>query len=423
MTESTSSGTACFGNVPITVTSRNWWLACNMGKYLIIQVKRIGRLFPVLLLVAALLLAGAYGAYQGLLHKWEQGQVFQKVQIGVVGTDGDSLLQRAVDAVKSMDSSGMSLDFVTMSEQQAKSSLETGDISAYVVIPDGFLDAALGGNITPVRFVSVPGSENIFSIVKDELTDVVAEMLLLSEQGSFALELALVQYGHSDISGEAMNRLALEYAGKILHRDDVYRVEEIGVWQGLSFENNLICGLYTLFVFLMALPFAAVFVRDRWDVEWVLKSRGIGVFQQMLCQFVLYFVVLTVLCVPGFCLFAGIENILYLLPGILCITALSYLIYSLSGELISGVMLQLTISLGLCFICGCMYPVHFFPASVQKISVWLPAALVRTCMTGAFSSGSAGNSGWILLGISAGIFLLTFLVRSLRMVYTKGVRI
>lgn len=392
-----------------------------MGKYLIVQFKRIGRLFPILLLVAALLLAGAYGAYRGLLGRWEQGEVFQKVQIGVVGTQGDDLLQMAVDAVAAMDSSNLSLIFIQMSEQQAKTLLETGELSAYLVIPEGFLDDALGGTITPIRFVSIPGSENIFSIVKDELTNVVAQMLLLSEQGSFGLELALTEYGHSDISGEAMNRLALEYAGKIIHRDEVYRVEEIGVWQGVSFQDNLLCGLYTLFVFLMPLPFAAIFVRDRWDVEWVLKSQGIGVFKQVICQFVPYYIAMVILCVPTFYLLGG--SVRYLIFGVLCVAAFSYLIYSIASDLISGVMLQLTLSLGLCFVCGCMYPVHFFPASIQNLSAWLPAGLVRTCMTGAFFYGSAGNSGWILLTYSAGIFLLTLLVRKLRMVYAKGVRL
>ena len=392
-----------------------------MGKYLIIQFKRTGRLIPILLLVAALLLAGAYGAYRGLMGRWERGEVFQKVEIGVVGTQGDDLLKKAVDAVTAIDSSNLSLSFIQMSEQQAKSKLEMGEISAYLVIPDGFLNEAFGGNITPIRFVSVPGSENIFSIVKDELTGVVAEMLLMSEQGAFGLELALEAYGHSDISGEAMNGLALEYAGKILSRDDVYRVEEIGQWQGISFEDNLICGLYTLFICLMTLPFASIYVQDRWDVEWVLKCRGIGVFKQTLCQFLPYFMVMAILCTPAFYFLSGSAR--QVIFGVLCITALSYLIYSITADLIGGVMLQLTVSLGLCFVCGCMYPVHFFPASIQNLSAYLPAGLVRTYMADAFAYGSDGNSGWMLLGYSIGFFLITILVRNLRMTYTKGVRL
>ena len=391
-----------------------------MGKYLIIQFKRIGRLIPALLLVASFLLAGVYGAYAGLVHRWEQGEVFQKVQIGVVGTESDDLLRKAVDAFTAIDSSGFSLSFIQMSEQQAKFRLERGELSAYLVIPDGFLDEALQGHITPIRFVSVPGSENIFSVVKNELTYVVAEMLLLSEQGAFGLDLALTEYGHSDVSAEAMNRLALEYAGKIIQRDEVYRVEEIGVWQGLSFEDNLSCGLYTTFIFLMTLPFAAIFVQNHWEVEWMLKSQGIGICKQVICQFVPYFVVLTVLCTPAFYLLGG--SIRYLILGVFCIAALSYLIYSMSSDLISGVMLQLVISLGMCFVCGCMYPVHFFPQAIQKLSAWLPAGLVRTYMTGAYT-GVIGDTGWILLAASSGMLILSGFVYRFRMIYTKGVRL
>lgn len=386
-----------------------------MGKYLTIQFKRISRLLPVLILVTALLLFGMYGAYQGLLKRWQQGEVFQKIQIGVVGTEGNGLLRQAVDVVTSIDSTKFSMEFITMPEQQAKTKLETGELSAYVVIPDSFLDEALSGNITPIRFVSSPGSENIFSIVKDELTGVVAEMLLLSEQGAYGLELALSEYGHSNATGEAMNRLAIEYAGEIIHRDEVYRVEEIGVWQGTSFENNLLYGLFTLFIFLLTLPFATIFVKDRWEVEWTLKSQGMGVFTQTLCQIVPYVTALAVLCVPAFWLFAGRERITSLLPCLICAATFSYLMFSVTGELISGVLLQLTVSLGMCFVSGCMYPVYFFPASIQKLSRWLPAAMMKESMTG---SGSM-----ILLVISAAFFLLSWGVRSVRMVHTKGVRL
>jgi hypothetical protein len=43
-----------------------------------------------------------------------------------------------------------------------------------------------------------------------------------------------------------------------------------------------------------------------------------------------------------------------------------------------------------------MYPVHFFPVSVQKLAAWLPAALARSVLGGCIS-GQQDTATWALL--------------------------
>ena len=90
-----------------------------MGKYFVLQVKRMLRLIPLMVLVGALLLCGFFLAYRGIVSKWEQENSFQKLQIGLVGTADDPLLEAALEAAKSLDATQMSIDFVQMQEVQA----------------------------------------------------------------------------------------------------------------------------------------------------------------------------------------------------------------------------------------------------------------------------------------------------------------
>ena len=156
-----------------------------MSKYFLLQLKRVLRILPAIVLVAALLFGGLYLVYTGLITQWTQADVFQKVTIGMVGTADDHFLELGLTAVQTMDSSNLTVTFEAMEEQQAKSALETGQIDAYILFPPEFVDNARTGLISPLQFVSAAGSENILSLVKEELTSALDDVLLSSEQAAF----------------------------------------------------------------------------------------------------------------------------------------------------------------------------------------------------------------------------------------------
>ena len=61
-----------------------------------------------------------------------------------------------------------------------------------------------------------------------------------------------------------------------------------------------------------------------------------------------------------------------MLPSVFLICALQYLIYELCSDVVSGTLLQFVVSIGLAYISGCIYPVGFFPKSLQIASSYLP---------------------------------------------------
>lgn len=396
-----------------------------MGKYFVCQLKRLGRLLPVLLLVMAVLVAGINLVYQTLVTQWFDPEKTEKLSVGMVGTASDRLLSMGMSALLSMDSSEISVEFLQMDEAQARTALEKGEVVAYIVFPEGFMDEALMGKINPLQFVSAAGSENIISLVKDELTSVIANMLLVSEQGAFALGDVLDENGLSEISYAKVNGLALAYAKQIMARAEIYTVEELGVSEGLSFEQYLLSGLSVVFLFFMTLPFVAVFVREDSFMEQLLKSKRIGAVKQVAIEMGAYILVMIVLILIPLILLPtfSAQSLLGILPVVFCICAISYFVFSLTRDMLSGVLLQLLVSVGLCFVSGCMYPVYFFPVSVQNLSGYLPAAMARNYIAGLIT-GRENTEGFLpMLMIGLVLLLLCVLIRYLRIGGKKGARL
>lgn len=396
-----------------------------MVKYFVCQLKRLGRLLPVLLLVMAVLVGGIKLVYQTMVTQWFAPEKTEKLSVGMVGTASDRLLGMGMNALLSMDSSEISVEFLQMEEPQARTALEKGEITAYIVFPEGFMDKALMGEITPLQFVSAAGSENIVSLVKDELTSVIANMLLVSEQGAFALGDVLDENGLSEISYAKVNGLALRYAKQIMDRAEIYTAEQLGVSGGLNFEQYLLSGLSVVFLFFMTLPFAAVFVREDSFMEQLLKSKRIGAVKQVVIEIVAYFIIILILVLIPLMLLSeySVVSLFGVLPVIFCICAISYFIFSLTQDMLSGVLLQLLVSVALCFVSGCMYPVYFFPVSVQNLSGYLPAAMARNYIAGLIT-GRENTEGLLpMLTIGLVLLLVSILIRYFRIGGKKGARL
>lgn len=357
-----------------------------MIRYFLLQLKRIARVLPCILLVSALMAGGLYITYQTVLEEWNSDDSRTRLTVAAVGTDADAMLEVGFTALETMDSSRFSLELVKMDEQQAKAALTDGSVSAYVVFPEGFLEQALHGDINPIRFVSTTGNRDIFALLKDELTSALADILLSSEYGAFGLGKALRELGYPELVSEQMDAISLSYASLLLNRENLYAVEELGAADSMDMMSYMAGGILTILLFLMALPFASILIRDDLAVIRQLCCRGVGSVKQSVCEFSAFFLFLSTLFGLIGCLLAGnITAVLTVLPVALCISAVGYLLYSLCKDLISGALLYMIAAVGICFLSGCMYPIHFFPAAIQKAAAYLPAFAARRQLSALFS--------------------------------------
>lgn len=353
-----------------------------MGSWFVSQLKRMLRYLPGAI-CAVLVLALGLSLALGAMTKTDN----QRVRIAMVGTAGDEFLQMGLTALRSFDSTQFTLELLEAeTEEEANLALSRGELSAYMVVPDNFLNDALNGIIHPIKMVTTAGSAGLVSIFKDEVSTVISDLLLNSQKGVYGMQQAMAD---NDIGGrgEQMTLLALKYAEYILARDRMYTVEELGAGDDLPLAEYLLCGLTVLLLLLCCLPFAPMVIRRDHGVARMLSGKGKPAWLQALLEFLAYFMgVLAVTALVGVLLGQLAPlGFAQLLPVAVLVAAFSFMLYAVSADLIGGVLLQFFVTAAMCFVSGCVYPVYFFPVTVQRLAVWLPAGVARAHLASAYT--------------------------------------
>lgn len=353
-----------------------------MGKYFCVQLKRLLRLILPVLLVTAILFGCLMVVYDTISGMTEESKVTTKFQIGVVGTASDFYLQMGLKAMDSIDSTRFSIELVEMEEKAAEDAMRRGRIAAFVVFPEGFLNAAFHGDIMPLKFVCTAGSVGLVSMVKEEFTQLVEIMLLEAQKGIYGSGDAMNSIGLS--GSKVVNDISIAYAEFVFSRGNVYRATTLEAFDGLGMEGYLVTGLCIVLFMLICLTFAPMMIRRDHALGRMLCAQGRGVITQIFCDFGVYLLALAgiaavVLAYLVFWMQATVTGAMLLqaLPVLLMLGGMSFLMYELASDLVSGVLLQFFTALMLCFITGCMYPITFFPEAVQKLSAFLPTGIAR----------------------------------------------
>ncbi len=408
-----------------------------MKTYLFLQLKRAARLLPFVLVVALVLFGALLTVFNAIVQQAEseEAENAMLIKVGLTGDTGYEYFDLWLSAIQSFDTSRYAIEIVKLDEEQAKTELEAGKLAAYVILPDRFIEEALAGRIQPITYVTTSGSVDTLSIFKEEVTEVISRLLAESQKGVYGIGEALDENGHEDISFDKLNELNLEYIDVILDRSKTYRVEAVDAEADLPIQTYLFSGVAVLLVFLTALPYALLYVNKETALHRVLAARGYKPWKQLLCEYIAYAVAMAALfllvlsalalftdgaiaAIPG-----GAGLILFavqLLPVLLMVTACGFLIFELAGNLVTGILLQFFLSLALCYIGGCLYPLYSFPVAVQEVAVYLPAAVARSYLSGCIVEETAWPQLVGLLLYTAVFVAIAVWVRRFRVIGRGG---
>ena len=409
-----------------------------MKTYLYLQLKRAARLLPFVLAVALVLFGALLAVFRTVMQKAasDEAQDAMLVRVAVTGDTDYKYFDLWLSAIQNFDTSRYAIEIVKTEEEQAKRELEAGTLAAYVVLPDDFIEEALCGRIKTITYVTTTGAVDAMSLFKEEVTEVISRIVAESQKGVYGIGEALDDNGHSDISGEKLNDLNLKYIDLILDRSLLYQTQTVeAVGEDIPLQTYLFSGIAVLMVFLTALPYALLYVKRDVALHQTLAARGYASTWQLLCEYAayavtvfgLFFLVLSVLApftdvqlsgIPG-----GSRLLLFaaqLLPVVVTVTAFGFMIFELAGNVVSGVLLYFLLSLGLCYIGGCLYPLYAFPESVQQTAVYLPAALARSylsdCLGGAVTAAPVIG----MLAYAVGFIAVAAFVRHRRVIGKWG---
>ncbi len=404
-------------------------------KYFEVQLKRMLRFLPAVFAVT-LVLACAIGLIaKGLVSDKLSEDARQMVEIGVCGDIEDSYLGIGIMALQHMDTSRFAINFHTMEEAEAKEALLDGELTAYLVVPEGFVDSVVSGQNYSVRFFTNTGQMGLGTMLMNELMGIISELVTQSQSGIYGMQHLCNQYEYYDVYWEATDELNIKYIDLILSRQDVFEVEVLGISNSLSMQGYYICGFAILFLLIFGMNGCAVFIRRDMALGRLLASNGVSAWKQVLIEFLTYvlMVLINVLCM--FCLLGGICELAELsipewgsisfgtvmsfaaalVPVVIMLSALSFWGYEMSENIVSGMLIQFLMAVSLGYVSGCFYPVSFFPEGIQAVGRILPSGVAiryaSLCMR-------REESVWIVLAIlsyTVVFVLITCLIRKRRL--------
>lgn len=372
-----------------------------MKAYFLTQLKRTAKMLPSILVVIFILFIGLAVVFGSMIKLNADSSKHDKFTIGIVGSTEDSYLDLGITALETLDSSRFAIEFVECDEPSAQEQLKDGDISAYVVIPEGFIESVMYGEINKIKFYTTADSVGMVTIFKDEITKMISDILIQSQKGIYGLEHAMIDSGDDSQALDRMNELCVEYFELIFNRTDMYDNQILGISHGLSIQGYFLCGITTIFLFLFGVSGVALFVKKDMSLCKMLKVKGVKPLSQCACEYLAYFLVLMLITtvvllsisfiaplkevVPeleDFDFLFALITIVKLIPMVAMITAFQFVLFELCSDIVSGVLLQFLTAISLTYISGCFYPIQFFPVTVQRFSLFLPSSIARGYMAG-----------------------------------------
>ena len=362
--------------------------------YLSLQLKRAARLVPQMLAVTLLLAVLTAMAGLMLARSRSQDSARRTLRIGVVGDEGESLIDESIDMLSSMDTSRFSIKLERMQPGEADSLLRRGSITGYLLVPDGFANALWYGDHLPLTYFSNNGGADVGTQLTQELVVTISALVMETENAVYGAQNMVRDRLPEERPGDAGDDLLLRYGTGILDRSRLYQLELTGVGDSLSLPGYYLCGILLLFVMLWSISCSPFFSRRSRELGQILEAEGLGAPAQVLSEFAGFLLLLLLaLLAAGLLAFGLLQRFaisipelqqsrvsplllaLGFLPAALMLCSLQYLLYELSNSTVSAILLQFLNAAVQGYLSGCFYPSSFFPEGLRRLGALLPAGV------------------------------------------------
>lgn len=361
----------------------------------------------------------------------------KRFKVGITGDTDAKYIKSGMAALTSLDDTRFSMEVVIMEREEAEKSLITGDIAAFVILPEDFIERALYGDMDKVTYVTSSGAETVATMFKNEITKVISDIVLYTQKGTYAIDEAVNDTSVPDPSGKYMNKLSIEYVDLILNRSDIFEVTETGESNSVSLSNYYIGAIVMIVLLFSGLPFVTVYVIKDASLSSLLVSKGFRVAKQLFCETTAHFFSMLALCATLFsaCIVAlltfninliGVKDLIGLffavIPVLVMISCFNIFIFEISSNITSVVLIYFFTVLSLCYICGCFYPIYTFPVSLQKFSSILPVSAAREYLSVYLTGKVNVRDILVVLLYAVAFYALALLFRRNKISAKRGIK-
>lgn len=377
-------------------------------------LKSIGSFCACLLLTAVLV-----AAFSEIM---QNAQVFQKVNIGIVIPEGESISRLATQYISSMDSVRSVCDFYYLDEQESVEQLKQGTLQAVVVLPEGFYhDVQVG--INPPAQIYFPKDAAQNTQVFEELVTAGVSFLQTAEAGVYAA-LDTASYYGVELQGAGLgDTIAYLFAHQMFKRDSVYSAKMLSTMGNLSVAEYYYAAGLVILLMMCGIQFGFLYGKRNRSVEDKLKIRGVGSIRQSVVKIL---VMTEFLYVTGLLYyFAGIgiagwtktyfvffQGTTWYALMLLCLGIAIYfhVLYELSGSSSQAAVFVFAVNVITIIGAGVLIPEAYLGKEIAGISRFLPMkywnVYAAGMLEGEISKDSvAGTVFFLFVGMVAGMLL------------------
>lgn len=351
--------------------------------YLIVQIKRLMRVLPVVVLFNFIMMIGICAIFALRVGIQEQDE--RKIGVGIVGNIDNKYMKLGVEMLNNMDSSRVSIKFESMDDSEAKKALREGQIIGYFKIDRDFIDGLENGENRPIVYVSSNGG--LMSELSKELASIFSVLIIDSERVIYAADEYLVDHPVYD-RVSANTEFNMWLIKNVLARGKIYDVENISVMGNISAIDGYVCGIITLFIMLSGVGLSGLLSGDKVSMLRVLKSKGLSYMSSIICELIIstiYVMISMLILIGGFIIVKSFlleKSLLSIdsfefVSGILIVSimfaSMHIFIYELIDQRVVAVLIEILLGISLGYIGGCIYPLSVFPDLIQKVAIFLPS--------------------------------------------------
>ena len=352
----------------------------------------------------------------------------------------------ALGMVSNMESlSSMVTIKQTTSEDEAKAMLDSGEVKAAVIIPEGMIHTIMSGtNDLPARII-YPGEPSIVTVIFRQIVDSLSQMVASSQTGVYALYEIYNDFDATEKQQDKANtQLNDLYINSVLERNALFQI--VG---SDSKENNLLdeevssdttpatdfvlvgylCSGLALLFLLSGINLCFFFVAPNRAVLPALSRLGLSdsfclladFFAAVICQWLIFSI--------GCLLIGTIGSTAHIVPvfliGRAIVSCFVCAFFSCALELFicrichgkqACMITTFAVSLLVMYASGCLIPSAFLPYMLRRISAALPGGQLKNMIFWQF--GQSVSSFDIIILIIEGILLI--IVALLAGTFKKG---
>ena len=342
-----------------------------------------------------------------------KGIAFDALTLAIVAPEDESIQEQLVQILSGMQDLRQYCQIVSLSPEEAEEAMETGEITAALILPENFVSKILNGS-NPDVMLLVPRNRPLESLLTLWLGENAADLLSSVQSGVYTVLESYQQNPPEGVSyQDVVARINLRYISWTLNRQDMYRIEEIPVTDHLPIGLHYSLSLFAYLMLSLA-PVCFCIFEPRW-IRSLNRFRCAGIgpgtgysaaIAACALPVFLFSVILSAILVQG-------NLLLMLLSALVCsllCSCFSSLCCLLASDTGSCGILAFTGSLLFLLLSGGVIPPVLMPSRLQSWIPFSPVTWLRNLLT---MAGGYEVPGISLLCLAVSIPLLLALGRLL----------